>query len=107
MKWEPLRKEQYQPKKIDSLLDSLLHKLSGSSTKAINKVIENWQLIIGENFSKISHPTHIKDKTLYIQVIDAAIAQELEWRTTELIKTVNMYTKEEPVTSLKITIKKM
>jgi len=107
MTWEPLKKEQNQPKKIDSLLDSLLNKLSGSSTKAINEVIENWQLIVGENFSEISQPTHIKDKRLHIQVIDAAIGQEFEWRTAELLKTLNTYTKDDPITALKITIKKM
>ena len=42
MKWDPLEREQNQPKRLDSLLDSLLYKLSGSSTQEITIIINKW-----------------------------------------------------------------
>ena len=78
MKWDPLEREQNQPKRLDSLLDSLLYKLSGSSTQEITIIIDKWDSIVGEKFSHLTHPTHIKNNKLYLQTNDAAIAQELE-----------------------------
>ena len=46
MNWEPLEREQNQPKKLDALLDSLLHKLSGSSPQAITTIINKFFLKI-------------------------------------------------------------
>ena len=51
-----------QPKKIEVLLDSLLHKLSGSTSQDITEILENWELIIGGPLSKLSSPTHIKNQ---------------------------------------------
>ena len=48
MKWDPLEREQNQPKRLDSLLDSLLYKLSGSSTQEITIIIDKWDSIVGE-----------------------------------------------------------
>ena len=50
MNWEPLEREQKQPKKLDALLDSLLHKLSGSSPQAITTIINKWDVIVVKNF---------------------------------------------------------
>ena len=80
MKWGPSEREQNQPKKLDALLDSLLYKLSGSLTQEITIIIDKWDSIVGEKFSKLTHPTHIKNNKLHLQANDAAIAQELEWR---------------------------
>ena len=85
MKWDPLEREQNQPKRLDSLLDSLLYKLSGSSTQEITIIIDKWDSIVGEKFSHLTHPTHIKNNKLHLQTNNAAIAQELEWRESQIL----------------------
>ena len=47
MKWDPSEREQNQPKRLDALLDSLLYKLSGSSTQEITIIIDKWDSIVG------------------------------------------------------------
>ena len=54
-----------QPKKIEVLLDSLLHKLSGSTSQDITEILENWELIIGGPLSKLSSPTHQKSNFVH------------------------------------------
>ena len=106
MKWDPLQKESKQPKKLDSLLDSLLHKLSGSSPQDITVIIDEWESIVGEKFSQITSPTHIKNNKLHIQTNDAVIAQELEWRKSQILKAIKSYIGNDRIEALKITIKK-
>ncbi len=107
MKWDPLETEQNQPKKLDSLLDSLLHKLTGSSTEEITTIIDKWESIVGKKFSKLTYPTHIKNQKLHIQANDAAIAQELEWRHSQILKSVKSYISEDKINAIKVTIKKI
>ena len=106
MKWDPLEREQNQPKRLDSLLDSLLYKLSGSSTQEITIIIDKWDSIVGEKFSHLTHPTHIKNNKLHLQANDAAIAQELEWRESQILEAVKLHINEDEIHALKITIKK-
>ncbi len=107
MKWDPLEREQNQPKKLDFLLDSLLHKLSGSSTQEITIIIKKWDLIVGEKFSQITQPTHIKSKKLHIQANDSAVAQELEWRKSQILTAAKSHINEDRIDDLKITIKNL
>ncbi len=107
MKWEPSEREQNQPKRLDALLDSLLYKLSGSSTQVITIIIDNWDSIVGEKFSQLTHPTHIKNNKLHLQANDAAIAQELEWRESQILEAVKLHINEDEIHALKITIKKV
>ncbi len=107
MKWGPSEREQNQPKKLDALLDSLLYKLSGSSTQEITIIIDKWDSIVGEKFSKLTHPTHIKNNKLHLQANDAAIAQELEWRETQILEAIKSHINEDKIHSLKVTIKKV
>ncbi|MBD29775.1 MAG: hypothetical protein CL453_02255 [Acidimicrobiaceae bacterium] len=106
MKWDPLEGEQKQPKKLDFLLDSLLHKLSGSSSQDITVIIDKWESIVGEKFSQITYPTHIKNNKLHIQTNDAVIAQELEWRKAQILNATKSYISSDRIEALKITIKK-
>ena len=107
MKWDPSEREQNQPKRLDALLDSLLYKLSGSSTQVITIIIDNWDSIVGEKFSQLTHPTHIKNNKLHLQANDAAIAQELEWRESQILEAVKLHINEDEIHALKITIKKV
>ena len=106
MKWDPLEGEQKQPKKLDFLLDSLLHKLSGSSSQDITVIIDKWESIVGEKFSELTHPTHIKNNKLHLQPNDAAIAQELEWREAQILEAIKSHINEDRIHALKVTIKK-
>ena len=106
MKWDPSEREQNQPKRLDALLDSLLYKLSGSSTQAITIIIDNWDSIVGEKFSQLTHPTHIKNNKLHLQANDAAIAQELEWRESQILEAIKSHINEHEIHALKVTIKK-
>ena len=106
MTWNPLEREQNQPKKLDTLLDSLLHKLSGSSSQAITTIINKWDLIVGEKLSELTSPTHIKNNKLHIQVNDAAIAQEIEWRDAQILEATKSHLSHEKIYDLKVTIKK-
>ena len=106
MKWDPLEREQNQPKRLDSLLDSLLYKLSGSSTQEITIIIDQWDSIVGEKFAQITYPTHIKNNKLHIQTNDAVIAQELEWRKAQILNATKSYISSNRIEALKITIKK-
>lgn len=94
-----------QPKKIEVLLDSLLHKLSGSTSQDITEILENWELIIGGPLLKLSSPTHIKNQILYIQVVDSGVAREVEWRKAETLKAANENTSKAKLQDMKITIK--
>ena len=107
MKWDPLEREQNQPKRLDSLLDSLLYKLSGSSTQEITIIIDKWDSIVGEKLSHLTHPTHIKNNKLHLQTNDAAIAQELEWRESQILEAINSHINEDKIQALKVTIKKV
>tara|TARA_B100001996_G_scaffold298398_1_gene238760 strand:- start:429 stop:752 length:324 start_codon:yes stop_codon:yes gene_type:complete len=107
MNWDPLERENNQPKKLDSLLDSLLNKLTGSSTQAITTIIENWDVIVGKKFSELTRPTHIKNNKLHIQTIDAAIAQEIEWRESQILEAAKSHLNQEKIHALKVTIKKI
>jgi len=107
MKWDPSEREQNQPKRLNALLDSLLYKLSGSSTQVITIIIDNWDSIVGEKFSQLTHPTHIKNNKLHLQANDAAIAQELEWRESQILEAVKLHINEDEIHALKITIKKV
>ena len=107
MKWDPSEREQNQPKRLNALLDSLLYKLSGSSTQVITIIIDNWDSIVGEKFSQLTHPTHIKNNKLHLQTNDAAIAQELEWRESQILEAVKLHINEDEIHALKITIKKV
>ena len=73
MTWDPLKREHSQPKKLDFLLDSLLHKISGSSSQTLTTIINNWDVIVGEKFSELTRPTHIKNNKLHIQANDAEL----------------------------------
>ena len=94
-----------QPKKIEVLLDSLLHKLSGSTSQDIKEIIENWEVIIGGSLSKLSSPSHIKNQILYIQVVDSGVAREIEWRKAEALKAANENTSKVKLEDMKIIIK--
>ncbi len=107
MNWDPLEREHNQPKKLDSLLDSLLNKLTGSSTQAITTIIKNWDRIVGKKFSSLTRPTHIKNNKLHIQANDAAIAQEIEWRESQILETAKSHLNQEKIYALKVTIKKI
>ena len=107
MKWDPTEREQKQPKKLDALLDSLLYKLSGSSTQEITIIIDKWDSIVGEKFSQLTHPTHIKANKLHLQANNAAIAQELEWRESQILEGIKSYINEDKIQALKVTIKKV
>ena len=107
MKWDPSEREQNQPKRLDFLLDSLLYKLSGSSTQEITIIIDQWDSIVGEKFSQLTHPTHIKNNKLHLQANDAAIAQELEWRESQILEAINSHINEYKIHALKVTIKKL
>ena len=107
MKWDPLEREQNQPKRLDSLLDSLLYKLSGSSTQEITIIINKWDSIVGEKFSQLTNPTHIKNNKLHLQANDAAIAQELEWRESQILEAIKAHINEDKIQALKVTIKKV
>ena len=106
MNWDPLEKKQNEPKKLDALLESLLHKLSGSSPQAITKIINKWDVIVGERFSELTHPTHIKNNKLHIQASDAAIAQEIEWREAQILEAAKSHLNHEQLYGLKVKIKK-
>ena len=106
MNWEPLEREQKQPKKLDALLDSLLHKLSGSSPQAITTIINKWDVIVGEKLSELTRPTHIKNKKLHIQASNAAIAQEIEWREAQILEAAKSHLNHEQLYGLKVKIKK-
>jgi len=107
MNWDPLERENSQPKKLDSLLDSLLNKLTGSSTQAITTIIKNWDVIVGKKFSELTRPTHIKNNKLHIQAKDAAIAQEIEWRESQILEAAKSHLNQEKIYALKVTIKKI
>tara|TARA_Y100001936_G_scaffold22764_1_gene20280 strand:- start:689 stop:1012 length:324 start_codon:yes stop_codon:yes gene_type:complete len=107
MTWDPLEREQNQPKKLDSLLDSLLNKLSGSSSQAITTIINKWDVIVGEKFSELTRPTHIKNNKLHIQANDAAIAQEIEWREAQILEAAKSHLGHEKLHALKVIIKKI
>ena len=107
MNWEPIEREQNQPKKLDALLDSLLYRLSGSSPQAITTIINKWDVIVGEKLSELTRPTHIKNKKLHIQANNAAIAQEIEWRETQILEATKSHLTHEQLYALKVTIKKI
>tara|TARA_B100000941_G_scaffold258027_1_gene208195 strand:- start:68 stop:391 length:324 start_codon:yes stop_codon:yes gene_type:complete len=105
MTWESPYEKKKQPKKIEALLDSLLHKLSGSTSQDIKEIIENWEVIIGGSLSKLSSPSHIKNQILYIQVVDSGVAREIEWRKAEALKAANENTSKVKLEDMKIIIK--
>ena len=51
MTWKSSYNEEKQPQKINTLLNSLMHKLAGTSTDEIDQIFENWVNIIGEKLA--------------------------------------------------------
>jgi len=106
MTWEPLYKEENQPKKLNTLLNSLMYKLAGTSTDEIDQIFEHWVEIIGEKLVEHTRPTHIKNSCLHIQVDDPAIAKELQWRNENIIKKINTTLPNISIKETKIRLKK-
>jgi len=106
MTWEPSYSEEKQPKKLNTLLNSLMYKLAGTSTDEIDQIFENWVHIIGEKLAEFSRPTHIKNNCLHIQVDDPAIAKELQWRNENIIGKINTTLPNISIKETKIRLKK-
>ena len=106
MTWKSLYNEEKQPQKINTLLNSLMHKLAGTSTDEIDQIFENWVNIIGEKLAEYSRPTHIKNNCLYIQVDDSAVAKELQWRNENIIGKINTTFPNTSIKEIKIRLKK-
>ena len=106
MSWEPLYGEEKQPKKINTLSNTIMYKLAGTSTGEIEQIFSNWELIIGEKLAEYSRPTHIKNNCLYIQADDSVIAKELQWRSKEVIEQTNKLVSNTLIEETKISSKK-
>ena len=76
MKWDPTEREQNQPKRLDALLDSLLYKLSGSSTQEITIIIDKWESIVGEKFSQQKQQPPFKPGNFLVQLIMRPLHQD-------------------------------
>ena len=106
MTWEPSYNEENQPKKLNTLLNSLLSKLAGTSTEEIDQIFEHWGNIIGEKLAKYSRPTHIKNNCLHIQVDNPAVAKELQWRNENIIEKITTTFPNISIKETKIRLKK-
>jgi len=106
MTWEPLHSKEKQPKKLNTLLDTLMYKLAGTSTNEMDQIFKNWEQIIGEKLAKYTRPTHIKNNCLHIQVDDSAIAKELQWRNENIIGEINTILPNISIKETKIRLKK-
>ena len=106
MSWEPLYGQEKQPTKLNSLLNTVMHKLAGTSTQVIDEIFSNWDEIIGVKLGKYTRPTHLKDNCLHIQADDPVIAKELEWRSKKIIEKANLLIPKALIERTKITSKK-
>ena len=59
------------------------------------------------NMLKTKNELHIKNNKLHLQANDPAIAQELEWRESQILEAIKPHINEDKIQALKVTIKKV
>ncbi len=105
MPWESLDKNNQEPIKINTLLNTIMNRLAGTSGTEIEKIFNNWEKIIDPKFIEHAHPMHVYNKCLYIQTNNAAVAKDLQWRSEKILENVNKILPNTSLETVKIRIK--
>ncbi len=105
MPWESLDKNNQEPIRINTLLNTIMNRLAGTSGTEIEKIFNNWEKIIGPKFIEHAHPMHVHNKCLYIQTNNAAVAKDLQWRSEKILENVNEILPNTSLETVKIRIK--
>ena len=79
-----------QAKELDSVMDQLVDRLKINSTQPEEIITNEWKSLVGEQNAKHAHPWRLdRGKTLYIQVGNPVVKQEMQFRKKILIQRLN------------------
>lgn len=74
-----------EPSQVGELLEGLLAALGVARPVDTAELIERWDSLAGEPFAGRSHPVHLQDGELVVEVADGATATLLRYHETDLI----------------------
>jgi len=96
--------EEYEMKNVKEIIDDAVKK----SRKLKEGLIQgNWSSIIGEDLSKKSYVSALKDQVLFIHVENSVWLQQFSFMKQDIIRKVNAYLNLEYVKDVQLRISKM
>lgn len=96
--------EDYEMKNVKEIIDDAIKK----SRKLKEGLIQgNWSSIIGEDLSKKSYVSALKDQVLFVHVENSVWLQQFSFMKQDIIKKVNAYLNLEYVKDVQFRIAKM
>jgi hypothetical protein len=78
-----------QAKKLDDVLHELIDQLGLSKRLEEQRVISDFESIMGQEFCKRAKAVRIEHGVLYLQVINSVWRQELYYQKTLIIERIN------------------
>lgn len=78
-----------QIKSLSDILAQALHKDGLETPLNQLRAVEAWDQVAGTIASKYTKNKFIKNQTLFVQIINPALRQDLSMQKTELVKKIN------------------
>jgi len=93
-------------KKIDQVLDELIKNKKWEKNLALEKLKEEWKIVVGKKAADNSKPLYIKNKRLFIEVSSPIWSNELNYTRNKIIKKINEYYDIQIIEDIFFSIKK-
>ncbi|MCX8092647.1 MAG: DUF721 domain-containing protein [Candidatus Goldbacteria bacterium] len=85
---------------IKDIIEKLIKKTKFKELNETNFILENWEEIVGKDIADNTFPVKLYKHTLFINVKNSVIMEEMIYKKNELIEKINSVFKEKKIKNI-------